>query len=271
MSKQRKRTRKSKRKSQADVYGFGIKIVGVLTTAMLVLTLASGSWQFIKNPFLMISVIVSDTPKTFQQTWDSFGKAFESNKTTHLPSTFLAALAQTESSGRQWTSTEWTFDIDRGPLNLLAPVSTSFGLMQFTTPTFSEAKNYCINNTKVESSKPWFMLDGCWFSSLKTRASASNSIETAAAYLQNYINKEANYNKVKFTSRNAQRFAAIAHLCGIGRAKRFIRDTFYIPKGSKCGTHGLRSYVNKVMKHKRTFEKIKSKQVAKLRSTKKLF
>lgn len=262
MSENKKRKNRRRKKSKFDFYGFVIKIAGSVSTTALILILISSSWQFIQNPFLVLASVTNDLPKTHKQTWNEFGAIFTENETTHLPSTFLAALAQTESSGRQWTSSDWTFSVDRGPLKLLAPESTSFGLMQFTKPTFELAKDYCVNGTKVEQSKPWYMLDGCWFTSLKTRASASDSIEIAAAYLQNYINQEIIYKKRSVSKRNAQRFAAITHLCGVGVARKFVRNNFFISQRTKCGSHDLSYYLKRVFKNKRAFDTIESKLFA---------
>jgi hypothetical protein len=263
MAESKKRRRRRRKKSSLDFYGLVIKLIGAVSTTALLLIAISATWQFLQNPFMVVGTFINDTPKSHTKTWKSYESLFVSNKTTHLSPTFLAALAQTESSGRQWTTSEWIFSLERGPMKILAPVSTSFGLMQFTSPTFEIAKNYCVNKTKVESAKPWYMLDGCWFNFLKTRGSASDSIETTAAYLQNYINENIVRKKKLTSNRNAQRFAAIAHLCGVGVAKKFVRNNFYLGRKKKCGSHDVSRYLRTVFKNKRVFDRVSSSLYAK--------
>ena len=257
MTTSRKRHRKYKRKkNRQNLFKFFHKSLSLLATTTVTLLTISIIIQFLGNPYIFVGNILGDEPKTHRQTWLKYGKIFKDNHTSHLSASFLAGLAQTESSGRQWTSSDWIFSLDRGLFKVYAPKSSSFGLMQFTEATFAQAKNLCINSTKVESAKSWYMLDGCWFTFFKTRASASDSIETTAAYLQKLINDQVLLKNKTITARNAQRLASIAHLCGASKAKTFIQNNYYLSPQKKCGEHSVSKYVRDVMRNKRVFDTI---------------
>lgn len=260
----KRKTGKRKKKSYFDFYGFLIKVMALFSTTAILLIMISAIWQFVQNPFLIVGTFIEDKPKTHSQSWAKFGHIFMENKTTHLTPAFIAGLIQTESSGRQWTGTEWTFSLNRGLLKIFAPKTTSFGLAQFTDATFESSKKFCVENTKVESAKPWYMVDGCWLTDLKTRASAKDSIETTSAYLQNFINQHIIKRKINVTKRNAQRFAAIAHLCGLGVAKSFVNSKFYLSNNKRCGSHRLSIYLARVFKNKRIFDSVISDSYRKL-------
>lgn len=261
-SRNRKRKRKKYKAGYLKTADFGLKIVGLVCVLFATFATASGVWQFVKNPYLVVAGLIQDAPKALEETWRVYSPSFHRHRTNDLPATFLAAIAQTESSGRQWTATEWQFHLDRGILNFFSPQSTSFGIMQFTKSTFETAKNFCVVNTKVETSKPWYMLDGCWFSSIKTRGSADNSIEIAAAYLQNYINEAELQQKSNISQINKLKFAATSHLCGVGVANRLLDNSFKINRKTSCGSHNLSRYISKVLTYEKRFRSIDQSLIA---------
>lgn len=226
------------------------------------LSFMSVGWQVIKNPFLILSSLSFDSPKTHERTWSEFGPTFMRAETSDLPGEFLAAIAQTESSGRQWTNTEWSLDLNRGVFNIVAPISTSFGLMQFTKETFERNKHLCVVDGRVETKKPWYMLDGCWFTPLKTRASAEHSVNIAGAYLQNEINAANAARRSPMSKDQAMKFAAVTHLCGKNVAKRLADKRFRIPRGQLCGTHSVKLYVKKIKTNYKKFRSLHEEALA---------
>ena len=51
----------------------------------------------------------------------------------------------------------------------------------------------------------------------------------------------------------AQDLAAVAHLCGAGRANAFARRGFQPAAGERCGDHPMAAYLAKVNAMKRQF------------------
>jgi len=61
------------------------------------------------------------------------------------------------------------------------------------------------------------------------------------------------------TLREKQRLAALIHLCGPGVAGPFVRRGFAPAPGQRCGTHDVRTYLERVEAMERTFAGLASR------------
>ena len=229
--------------------------VGFLLGTVFVAALFFGSnfmYQIYKKPAEILSLLNLGTPKILTQTWKSYKSDFIANSTKNIPSTYLAALAQVESSGNPLATPEWKLKWGKDFFKFFSPASTSVGLFQFTTPTFEKAKQYCIHDGKVLKIGPWYKFNSCWFNSLYLRVLPSHSIELTASYLDVAVKKILKrYSYKNVSSKNKKRVASIIHLCGPGKAKRFVRSGFKINSVGRCGSHSSRRYIETVERYER--------------------
>ena len=234
-----------KKKSSSFKWGFfsGLLFFGALLFAV------NFVYQVYRNPAALLGAGEFGKAKTIKQTWASYRSDFYENSTEIMTPKYLAALAQVESAGNPWVTQNWKIKWNRGFKGLYAPISSSVGLYQFTTPTFEWAKKYCIHNGKVQTEGPWYQVNRCWFNSLYTRFLPSHSIEVASSYLDVQVRKLTKYQNV--SDRNKRRLASIIHLCGVNKAKRFIRNGYHLPSMRYCGSHSVRNYVRKIERFER--------------------
>ena len=137
---------------------------------------------------------------------------------------------------------------------LYSPPSSSFGLMQFTEGTFREASHLCIHDHKLVREGKWYDWNSCWFNTFSTRMSASDSIETAAAYLHQSI-LSSGFRGFGMSPNERTSLAGLIHLCGVGRAKKLYRK-----KGTYanryCGSHSVGRYISRLKTMHRKFKQL---------------
>ncbi len=194
------------------------------------------SYGLYLKPTEIVSLFERDRPYHYTDTWKKHRRYFEAFSTDILSPYDLAGLAQIESGGRSWVSPSWSLTFG----SFFSPPSSSVGLMQFTKETFQRALKYCIVNHAVVEARTANRL-GCRFSWLRSRLSASDSIELASADLTLKVQKLA----PRASRVNQKRLAYVIHLCGAEKGRRFVNANFQISQLSKCGSHSPRLYISK--------------------------
>jgi hypothetical protein len=56
--------------------------------------------------------------------------------------------------------------------------------------------------------------------------------------------------------RSRERLAAVIHLCGPSRGADFVRRSFRVAAGERCGTHDLAEYLARVDRFTLSFERL---------------
>jgi len=250
--------KKSKNKNKKGTKNKTSKILDLKTKFLLTVFMVSGAlisfnfvFQLITKPTEVISFLGFSSSKKPKQTWSTYKSLFQSHSTRVISSSFLAALAQVESSGNPLASPGWKFSLKRKWSRIFSPESTSVGLFQFTEGTYQQAKSYCIHNGKSIKSGPWYKWKSCWFNSLYTRLWPSHSIEMASSYLDYQIKKQLRGRNVSLV--NKRRLAAIIHLCGPQKGKKFVRNGFRLKSIPKCGTHSVYRYIHNIENYEKRF------------------
>jgi len=204
-------------------------------------------YQVFKKPSELISLFFAGSSKTTQETWDAYGDLCRKHETENISAEFLCAMAQVESGGNPFSTPEWRWRITTDLDQIYAPASSAVGLMQYTDDTFKEAKQFCIHDHKVVQAGSILEFKKCWFNILYTRLCPSHSIEVTSARL-NYLLKKilGQRGYVKTSDENKIKLAAVIHLCGEGKGKRFARKGFDFEAVSPCGTHSPRVYYGRI-------------------------
>jgi hypothetical protein len=209
-------------------------------------------WQIIRKPSEILAIVGLGAARSPHQLWRDYGQKFVSYQTELMPAPLLAAIAFAESSGNPLATPKWEWNWRGGLLDLYAPASTSVGMFQFTNSTFKEASQYCVVNGQVVADGPWYDFRSCWFNSLYTRLSASDSIQLTSAYLHKEIEHWQIINGRRDLAKSLiTRMAAVIHLCGPGKASKALS----IQGAGNCGSHSVRGYVAKVEHFERIFRK----------------
>lgn len=204
-------------------------------------------YQVIRKPAELIGLFVAGDYKTTSETWRAYEKLFRAHSTSIMTPKFLCALAQVESGGNPFITPEWRWRWTINLTRVYAPASSAVGLLQYTDGTFEEAKGFCIRDHKVVRTGDWLELDSCWFNFFYTRLSPSNSIEMTAARLHHHVDSILReYGRGDVSLKNKQRLAAVIHLCGVSKGRKFARHDFSFDAIPKCGTHSPRVYCHRI-------------------------
>jgi len=217
-------------------------------------------YQVYRKPTELFFPLSGSFYKDPARTWEAYGALFREHSTPVLTPTLLAALAQVEGSGNPIVRTYWRLAFSTEPFEIYRPASSAVGMYQITDGTFAEARHYCIHDHKVASDDgPWYSLRGCWFNALYMRTVPSDAIELTSAYLDMRVAAAVRSRPKPPTLREKQRLAALIHLCGPGVAGPFVRRGFAPAPGQRCGTHDVRTYLERVEAMERTFAGLASR------------
>ena len=203
--------------------------------------------QITRKPAEALGLLGLGRSRSVTETWRAFSHDFERHATEIIDPTFLAAMAQVESSGNPLATPKWRFRWSGSIWNWFAPESTSVGLFQFTDGAFARARKFCIHKGRVARDGPWHDWGSCWFNWAYLRISASDSIEMTSAYLHHEVTTSLGGRKASLA--NQRRLAAVIHLCGPGSAGKFIRSGFDLRSAGTCGRHDVRSYVETIERY----------------------
>lgn len=219
---------------------------------LALLPVVNWAYHFVRNPSQVLSPLQGSLSKTPSSTWQNYGNDFEANSTDVITPEFLAALAQSESSGNPVAQPYWRWDFSSNPFEIYAPASSASGMFQLTEGTFQEAKNFCIHNGKVAKSGPWYEPNSCWFTWLYSRLSSSDSIEMVSARLHHLVEK------IGISGGNASKreVAAVVHLCGYAKAQQFAKRG--LKSVSRCGDHQVGAYLKRIRRFEKTFTALRA-------------
>ncbi len=206
-------------------------------------------YQVINKPAELVGLFSSGSYKSSASTWKAYGDLFQEHSTAIMTPEFLAAMAQAESGGNPLVTPPWKWSLTTNIFKIYAPASTSIGLFQYTKPTFQDAKRFCIHNHKVALSGGFWEINSCWFNFLYTRILPSHAIEMTSARLHYYVKLiTARIGQDETSLTNQQKLAAVIHLCGVQKGKRFAAAGFDFAAIPKCGSHNPRSYYRRIRK-----------------------
>ncbi len=226
-------------------------------TLLFLIFAGNFSYQVALKPTEILSLVASNAIYTPSTTWSKYGDEFVENRTQYISPYLLASFAQVESGGNPWVSPGWVFNWRRPIHRIYAPASSSVGLMQFTEGTYQRARKLCVHKGQVFEDGPWYDFKSCWGNFLYHRVWPGHAIEMTSAYLhrsvESLVRRFPQYN---FSSENVRKVAAVTHLCGIGVAKRVIRQRFKITSDQTCGSHNLSRYVDKISRLSKTFRRL---------------
>jgi hypothetical protein len=228
----------------------------VLATALAAIALGvNWVYQVARKPSELFFPISGSMYKAPEETWLAYGKLFERHSTEIMTPDLLAALAQIEASGNPVARTYWRFSLTHEPFEIFRPASSAVGMYQITDGTFAIARRYCVHRHRVVEEGPWYDFKSCWFNNLYTRTVPSHAVELTAAYLdRGVIDVLGRYPKLNATLVQKQALATMMHLCGAGAAAEYARRGLTFTSAQRCGTHGARSYVERVVSMQRRFK-----------------
>jgi hypothetical protein len=221
--------------------------VCILALAAVALAV-NGVYQVLRKPTELFFPVSGTLAKTPAQTWRDYGSLFRRYSTGRLSPEFLAALAQVEGSGNPIARTYWRWSWKPHFFELYRPASSAVGMYQITDGTFAEARRYCIHDHAVLDGEPGAgAASPCWLEGLYFRVIPSNAVELTAAYLDRHVAlalERAGLRTVR--PRQAERLAAVIHLCGAGAGEAFARRGLRFRAGERCGDHDPSVYVARV-------------------------
>ncbi|MCP4751486.1 MAG: transglycosylase SLT domain-containing protein [Proteobacteria bacterium] len=228
-----------------------MKIVFRLFLLILLLVAVNWVYQVVKKPSELVDLIGISFFKRPSSTWEAYRDDFEEHSTEIMTPEFLAAMAQAESGGNPLATTQWKWRLTTDVTRIYAPASSSVGMFQYTNATFEDAKRFCVHFGKVATRGKWFSPGSCWFNGLYSRLSPSNSIEMTAARLQYYVDRLTAKRGIGL--KNKQKMAAVIHLCGLKKARKFRKKNFNFKAIPACGSHNPRNYYRKIAKLRKRF------------------
>jgi hypothetical protein len=233
----------------------------VLLAVGLLWLASNGIYQVFRKPtelFFPISGVLRKHPA---ETWRVYGPLFRRHSTEVMTPDLLAALAQVEGAGDPLARTYWRWKLDLNPFSIYRPASSSVGMYQITDGTFAQARRYCIHDHVVVEQGAWNDWDACWFNGLYTRVIPSHAIELTSAYLSHRVSRALARHPVPGVSlQSRQALAAVIHLCGASAGVRLARQGLRIEPGRRCGTHDLRSYLDKIERHRARFRQLAAQE-----------
>jgi hypothetical protein len=217
---------------------------------------ANGVYQAYRKPTELFFPVSESLGKSPAETWKSYGPLFVEHSTAVIPPALLAALAQVEGSGNPVARTYWRWRPAGNPFEVYKPASSAVGMYQITDGTFDEAKRYCIHDHLVVEDGPGLDSSSCWFNALYSRVIPSHAIEMTSALLDHQVESVlARHRIAASTPQRQQDLAAVIHLCGPGGGDAFAARGFRTG-GRRCGDHDISSYLARVNRMKRLFDRL---------------
>jgi len=213
-------------------------------------------YQVVGKPTELFFPVSGALNKTPVETWRRYGPLFREYATPVMTPGLLAAIAQVESAGNPIVRTYWRWSWTTQPFEMYRPASSAVGLYQMTDGTFAEARRFCIRHHGVVEAG--FSPGGrTCAGNLYTRVLPGDAVELTAAYLDHNVATtlaRLRLGAVALPSR--QRLAALIHLCGAAAGDDYARRGFRLLAGQRCGDHGVRAYLDQVMRMKGEFDRL---------------
>lgn len=198
--------------------------------------------------------------KTPTQTWKAYGDDFLQHHSSRVPASFLAAVAQLESSGNPWATPPWVWrwsELGQSWFGIYAPMSSAAGLYQFLDETFA----------RVERREGRF---------LASRILATDAIELASRDFHWALDQMFSGNHRRFVNARhfVERFKALHHLCGFGVARAWaeprlrqisqlglqrlqrMENVDFGNEPRRCGSHDTELYFSKLLHFRKQFDAI---------------
>lgn len=232
--------------------------VGLSVAALAGIALtANWLYQVVRKPSELLFPVSGTLYKLPAQTWRDYGPIFRRYSTSWITPEFLAALAQVEGSGNPVARTYWRWSWSRKPFDVYRPASSAVGMYQITDATFAEARRYCIHDHAVVQEGPWDDWRSCWLDALYFRVIPSDAVELTSAYLDRHVRETLSRLRIRSaTLRQAQRLAAVIHLCGAGAGEAFARRGFGFVSGERCADQDPHAYVARVEAMREVFARL---------------
>jgi hypothetical protein len=234
---------------------FRVVVIAIVLLALWFVV--NWTYQVVRKPTELFFPVSGALSKTPPETWRSYETLFRAHSTAIMAPELLAALAQVEGAGNPVARTYWRWRLSWNPFEWYQPASSAVGMYQITTPTFREARRYCIHYHEVAEEGPWHEWRSCWFNGLYTRVVPSHAVEMTSALLDRSVaSTVARHRVTGATLQQKQDLAAIIHLCGAGGGDAFARRGFRLTPGQKCGDHDVRAYLAQISTMKRLFSRL---------------
>jgi hypothetical protein len=234
---------------------FRVVVIAIVLLALWFVV--NWTYQVVRKPTELFFPVSGALSKTPPETWRSYETLFRAHSTAIMAPELLAALAQVEGAGNPVARTYWRWRLSWNPFEWYQPASSAVGMYQITTPTFREARRYCIHYHEVVEEGPWHEWRSCWFNGLYTRVVPSHAVEMTSALLDRSVASTVVRHRVTAaTLQQKQDLAAIIHLCGAGGGDAFARRGFRLTPGQKCGDHDVRAYLAQISTMKRLFGRL---------------
>lgn len=224
--------------------------------AAVVALAVNGVYQVLRKPTELFYPVSGTLAKTPAQTWRDYSPLFRRYSTRRLSPEFLAALAQVEGSGNPIARTYWRWSWKPHFFQLYRPASSAVGMYQITDGTFAEANHYCIHDHVVVGGEMG-AANPCWFTGLYFRVIPRDAVELTSAYLDRHVESTLTNHGIRSVgSRQAERLAAVIHLCGAGAGESYALRGFRFRAGERCGDQDPRSYVARVESMRDVFARL---------------
>jgi hypothetical protein len=234
-----------------------LRVLGVAIVLLALWSVVNWTYQVVRKPTELFFPVSGALSKTPPETWRSYEALFRAHSTAIMAPELLAALAQVEGAGNPVARTYWRWRLSWNPLQWYQPASSAVGMYQITTPTFREARRYCIHYHAVAEEGSWREWRSCWFNGLYTRVVPSHAVEMTSALLDRSVASTVTRHRVTAaTLQQKQDLAAVIHLCGAGGGDAFARRGFRLTPGQKCGDHDVRAYLAQINTMKRLFGRL---------------
>jgi hypothetical protein len=234
-----------------------LRVVVIAIVLLALWSVVNWTYQVIRKPTELFFPVSGALSKTPPETWRSYEALFRAHSTAIMAPELLAALAQVEGAGNPVARTYWRWRLSWNPFEWYQPASSAVGMYQITTPTFREARRYCIHYHEVAEEGPWHEWHSCWFNGLYTRVVPSHAVEMTSALLDRSVaGTVARHRATTATLQQKQDLAAIIHLCGAGGGDGYARRGFRLTPGQKCGDHDVRAYLAQINTMKRLFGRL---------------
>ena len=224
-----------------------IRVFLIAAAALAVFSAANLVYHVLQKPSEVFSPVSGALNKAPIETWRQYAPLFREYSTASVSPELLAALAQVEGAGNPLASTYWRWRPTWNPFDVYQPASSSVGMYQMTDAAFAEARRYCIRHHTVLES-------GCSLNGLDSRIVPRRAIELTAVFLdRNVTGILARRPNGMVSAQQNDELAAIIHLCGGGFAKAFVRRSFHLLAGERCGAHDVATYLARIKAVKQMF------------------
>jgi hypothetical protein len=234
-----------------------LRVVVIAIVLLALWSVVNFTYQVVRKPTELFFPVSGALSKTPPETWQSYERLFRAHSTAIMAPELLAALAQVEGAGNPVARTYWRWRLSWNPFEWYQPASSAVGMYQITSPTFREARRYCIHYHEVVEEGPWHQWRSCWFNGLYTRVVPSHAVEMTSALLDRSVaSTVTRHRATAATLQQKQDLAAIIHLCGAGGGDAFARRGFKLTPGQKCGDHDVHAYLAQVNTMKRLFSRL---------------